>query len=381
MISDQILNQILEALYEAPLEPSRWDEFLKLTAATVDGRAAALMLHFSDAQSLVARQCGLDPAEQQPYEQHYYKTDIWAKAARNTPDWAVSSECLVPFFEFERSEFCNDFLSTQKIMHGLFVVMEQGPTQLSTLSLFRTHRDGPFGNRDTAFARFLSPHIKRAHRLHSELASARTKNSGLLATLDLISSAVILVGAKMQVIAMNAAADRLLKASDGLKVSSTGVRAERSSDNVQLHKLIAAAVATSNGEGQSAGGTMTVSRRELPPLSVLVSPFGEYHRETRERVGAILFVNDPAQIVRPAQDTLRRMFGLTTAEACVAEIMLQGVSIPEIAEMRGVSPNTVKSQAKSIFLKTGVRRQGELVGLLTRTFGPMLSQPSDSKKL
>ncbi len=53
----EVLSKILGSLYEAPLDPSKWEEFLRLTATAVGGEAAALLLHeFNDAQALVARQ-------------------------------------------------------------------------------------------------------------------------------------------------------------------------------------------------------------------------------------------------------------------------------------------------------------------------------------
>lgn len=42
--NQEVLSQILEALYEVPLDPSRWEEFLKLTAKAVGGEASALLL-------------------------------------------------------------------------------------------------------------------------------------------------------------------------------------------------------------------------------------------------------------------------------------------------------------------------------------------------
>jgi DNA-binding CsgD family transcriptional regulator/PAS domain-containing protein len=41
---NEVLSQVLEALYEVPLDPSRWEEFLKLTAKAAGEGAAALLL-------------------------------------------------------------------------------------------------------------------------------------------------------------------------------------------------------------------------------------------------------------------------------------------------------------------------------------------------
>jgi len=42
----------------------------------------------------------------------------------------------------------------------------------------------------------------------------------------------------------------------------------------------------------------------------------------------------------------------------------------KIANMVGVTDNTVRSQIKSIFSKTGVKRQDELIRLLLSNSGP-----------
>jgi DNA-binding NarL/FixJ family response regulator len=63
---------------------------------------------------------------------------------------------------------------------------------------------------------------------------------------------------------------------------------------------------------------------------------------------------------------LRQMFGLTTSEVAIAVALTSGHEVEEIARTRHVSPGTLRVQLKSIFLKTGVRRQSELVALLLR---------------
>lgn len=78
---------------------------------------------------------------------------------------------------------------------------------------------------------------------------------------------------------------------------------------------------------------------------------------------ALLLIERP----RPSlEEILAGRFGLTAAEVRVVSRMAQGASIGEIAERNGVRPATVRSQLKSIFLKTGIRRQSQLVALVAR---------------
>jgi DNA-binding CsgD family transcriptional regulator len=57
---------------------------------------------------------------------------------------------------------------------------------------------------------------------------------------------------------------------------------------------------------------------------------------------------------------------LTTAESAVVRELREGRTLAQIAHLRGVSPNTVKSQVRNIFRKLNVESR---VGLL-RLLGP-----------
>lgn len=57
-------------------------------------------------------------------------------------------------------------------------------------------------------------------------------------------------------------------------------------------------------------------------------------------------------------------WALTTAERDVAHFTVKGLSITEIAGLRGSAEGTVKSQLNAIYRKAGVGNRGELLSLL-----------------
>ncbi|MNG24166.1 Bacterial regulatory protein, luxR family [compost metagenome] len=61
---------------------------------------------------------------------------------------------------------------------------------------------------------------------------------------------------------------------------------------------------------------------------------------------------------------LTDLFQLTTAEQRLAELLCVGLQPRECAERLDTSINTVRSQLRSLFRKTGTERQTELVRLL-----------------
>jgi len=82
------------------------------------------------------------------------------------------------------------------------------------------------------------------------------------------------------------------------------------------------------------------------------------------RAVALLFICDPEKEAQLPCDLLKKGYGLSSAEARLALILMKGHSLGHAAEINGVTMNTVRSQLKSIFAKTGVQRQSELVRIL-----------------
>jgi DNA-binding CsgD family transcriptional regulator len=78
----------------------------------------------------------------------------------------------------------------------------------------------------------------------------------------------------------------------------------------------------------------------------------------------IIVLVDPERRARPPEAILRTVFSLTAAEARLASRLATGESIETSAEKLGIARDTARNQLKSIFAKTGVHRQAELVAAL-----------------
>ncbi len=78
-----------------------------------------------------------------------------------------------------------------------------------------------------------------------------------------------------------------------------------------------------------------------------------------------------AVVIRPRSsprsslpNEIREALGLTTREAQVAQILAEGLSLTEAARRLRIQIGTARNHLKSIFEKSGTKRQGELVALL-----------------
>jgi len=66
-------------------------------------------------------------------------------------------------------------------------------------------------------------------------------------------------------------------------------------------------------------------------------------------------------------ELMRQAFGLTRAEARVAEAVAEGLTTPEIAREHGVSPHTVRAQLDSTLARTGAHRGADLARIVAET--------------
>jgi len=79
---------------------------------------------------------------------------------------------------------------------------------------------------------------------------------------------------------------------------------------------------------------------------------------------SILVVTRLEPPAAPAAELLQGLFDLTPAEARVAREIGDGRTIDTIAEMFGLSRETIRSQLKAVLGKAGVGRQADLVAIL-----------------
>ena len=82
---------------------------------------------------------------------------------------------------------------------------------------------------------------------------------------------------------------------------------------------------------------------------------------------AAVFISDPDLQESASRQILGELFDLTPAEANLATLLARGLSLAEVSTAQNISQHTARAQLKSIFAKTGVSRQAELVRLVLKS--------------
>lgn len=350
---------LIEAAYEAPLDAEGWAPFLRRLGAVLGAPAIGISERAEDGSWIEQTWLGLDEAYERDYLQHFHRLDAWAQGAlRLQPGVAVRGVHLVADDRFQRSEFFQDFCRPHHLTDFLGALLERSPeTGLVAVGLIRRPDERRFADDDLRLLQGLVPHLRRALRLQRAVrASGPARGAGV----DDLRLPALTVDARMRVLHANAAAHRLLAEGDGLLTRHAVLMATDPGDTARLAKAVLDAHRPSRA-ATSPACAVTVGRAPgRPRHTVVVLP----HR--RDRLlpdGAVLYVVQPDGAL-PSAALLRRAYGLTAAEARLAEAIASGLSIQEVADRFEVTRNTVRSQLRSVFAKTGTDRQVVLARLV-----------------
>ena len=188
-----------------------------------------------------------------------------------------------------------------------------------------------------------------------------------------LSFPVLVVDAFRRLLYSNLAAQALLDDGQVFVLRDTRLECVRTGDRTRLDQALQTCFGarTAEREGARRG-------REGAASSFCLAPFGPHHgltvsvarlvpSEGDDAVpttpAATLILNRSASLGPAHKSVLRDLFELTDSEAAVAEGLWEGMTIPEIARARTTSATTVRTQIRSIFAKTLVSRQQDLIRL------------------
>ena len=268
----------------------------------------------------------------------------------------------VPRTELVRTEFFNDFMLPQRI-HGLLnavALVEEGRQSVVTL-----HGHRQFDEHDRVLYHCLTPHLQRAVQISIQLAGAKLKQAASVEVLNRVGEGVILVDADARVSFANIVAEKYFAARE-LRQSKGILRGSSVHETENLHAAIAKC--GERGFGACSDGLVSLTRGPTKsPLTLLISPLpiAASANFLASLPAAIIFVNDPDKTSVPDTVQLRKKFRLTPAEAAFAVEILNGDGIQAAADRLSISRATARTHLSRIFDKTGVRRQAELVRLLS----------------
>ncbi|MET0529651.1 MAG: helix-turn-helix transcriptional regulator [Microvirga sp.] len=272
---------------------------------------------------------------------------------------------IMPIDEFRESRMYREWVRPQGLLDSLYTNLERTAMGGIAMSVNGEESNGLFD--DAARARFalLVPHLRRAAGIGGLLHFHKENESALSSTLDRLSTAVLLVTAEGRLVYVNSRADAMLLSGEFLRATNGRLVAVEPGAERQLRAAIAAAAqgdADLDVKGiaillAESGDTSQVAR-------VLPLTSGERRGMLDHKAAVAIFVHQTKLGVPAPLEVMAKLYKLTAGEMRVLAAVAETSGVENMAMKLGISAATVKTHLQSLFAKTGVRRQSELIKMM-----------------
>lgn len=199
-----------------------------------------------------------------------------------------------------------------------------------------------------------------------------------LDALDLVGISALLVDGCGRILSANPSAWALLHQGSALAEAGGCLVARDQHVAARLSRKIHDAT-NGIGAGRSTArvGALDLSGGDLAEgTTLLITPFvpARPARIDGPPLALVYIRTSPARVLSTI--LLRDLYGLTGAQAAVAERLATGATLEAVAETLEISLHTARSHLRQVFAKTGTARQSQLVSLLLRGVATLDIEPA-----
>lgn len=347
-------SHLLDALYGGIVDPNPWEGFLRAFSEWIGSSYATLILTapgLSEPGTIVTP--GADPKTNEDYLATHFANDPF----QGLPEGQVTS-----FREFMAGQTSPEIDGYKDFLEGaggdqvLGVDLRFASGLEARCRVTRDRSLPDFTAEDRERFQMLVPHLRNAARLFERLQIEGAEHGVYRGAVEQLGVGTIILDQSGHVTRTNAVADTLLQAGDGLRLIDGRLLLDDNDHQRALDQLLqstpAAAPYRFKLKRTSGGDVAAVARAVTIPAIV------------RGGAALAIFLSVPGDDAQLDPAAIRDLFQLTRMEAILAVALASGRSLVDAADTLGIAHNTARAHLRSIFAKTGARRQSQLVHLL-----------------
>jgi DNA-binding CsgD family transcriptional regulator len=298
------------------------------------------------------------------FEERYYRMDPFINAinaALISPKAVYTTDQLVPYGEYVKTEYYNEFIKPQDIYAELVVYLTSGTRLLGVMSFFRPRGRPVFSEEDRVNARRAAPYICATLERALALEDASQKDVVIRSILSgLPHKGIVLMDQNMEPVYVSETARDILSLMPPEPACRRTVA--RFQIPAELHQRLEPCKEALRMEKCPEAGER---RFEIPIKNKVqrISACLRFVSIPRQRPFYVLTLESPMPELYVTQRL--REIGLTKRETDVASLVCEGLSNARISERLFISEYTVANHLRSIYEKLGVSNRTSLAHYIT----------------
>jgi DNA-binding CsgD family transcriptional regulator len=357
-------DKLVDAIYGTVFGEATWHDFLdKLSRILPDGRSTLFYHDSTRSKGAFSLNSGFDADAVAKYGKYYSSINPWmpAAAARKV-GVGVVAEQMFPRDRLVKTEFYNDFWSKNggESAVGVTIVREEGRSfLLSTL----TSCPDPEANRHAADTLTkLAPHLRRAFRHFKSEPDQKTIAEIGGSLFDAVDIGMVVVDDRGLIKSASSVGQNMINTGRCLRVNVVGkIKVCQERADYLLSQML-----DRSYEGPRVVSCI-VDVFKLTFIQVAKDPLSLYFQGPT----IVILMEQGNTMQRVNGEYFSKAYGLTAAETRALTGILAGKSVDEIADAAALSRETIRSQMKSLYAKTGTKGQLELLRLAKTSLLPV----------
>ena len=366
-LSSRTMSRLIGEMYDSALDPGRWMDTLTDIRTELGFANAALTLIESPGGALLLNIFS-GPTPQWVERSYAYGADVieqWGgvEKLRALPLDRPAILSQVRPTLWTQNRFYKEWGEPQGICDVMALPLTLDPVALGSLGMGRHKARGAIGDLEVEAATLLIPHLQRATAIGRLLDVKSVVSTTFDAVLDTLSVGVFLVDGDLRIIHANRAAREMLSADTSIAVRHGRLGVQPPAVEAGLLAAVRQAEVSDAAIGRRGFGIHSGSNHVGAVIHVLPLRHGPLRPGLAPDAIAAVFVATASEATRVPADALSALYDLTPAEVRVFAEIATGRTRAEAARALAIEPATVKAHLSHIFLKTGARRQADLVAL------------------
>ena len=361
---------LLTSLYEAAADAQLWPAALRQLVAFVGNSGSHLFL-LDRATGLVTHDAyfGMPDVLMSEYDTGHVLQCPRVRNARAHPQRSILYDYQhTDEREIDRSDYYHWLQSRgDGIRYYLGARLSLLNDAQGFLSFAFRKSEGHAQSRHIRRVRRILPHVNRAIQMGQRLGAAGIAAATYAEALARQAIGVVALDERGHVLLVNDAVDRNGETARWLRVGRDGVRLADCAADRRLQRQIGLCQRVATGGSGEAAQSFVV-RTAVGDFRLSASPLllrGEPLGAPQARVLLTIERIEPQDAKGRSPECLA-VEQLSPAERRVVNLLVQGRAIDAVARELGISVHTARSHLKSIYAKTGVHRQAQLVAHLMR---------------
>ena len=381
-LSQSDFSNLIGLLYQGALEPQPWQSALPALREALDAQVVSLVLRppSADDEGVILNCVRQDESvdnshvtladpndwEVSAYREQFFSLDPFVSLPL---DKVIALEDILPDKDLVTSDYYLHYLKPINLFRILGVDTSEPGGMLARLRFSRRASEPRFKATERQLLTLLTPHLSRAIEIYAKLNRMTSERDLYAGAVNQLSVASIILDEQGRMLTTNAVGRALLDQGEGLSLRDGHLHIEGRNINKELQEAL-----TSIIREQLHGETSVVRALRVPrpggrsDLGLVVRPVpASQWSEGQVSPSAAVFISDPDLQESTSQPILGALFELTPAEANLATLLARGLNLAQVSVAQNISQHTARAQLKSIFAKTGVSRQAELVRLVLKS--------------